>query len=166
MKNLNILPVIIFLIALFDVKTQNDIYPKENFSVVEAHLNNGKTVIGSINMAYKNYSGKANYPWCLTINIALDLKNVTKNGLPSKSESDVANKLEDDLLNSVRKIAVAHYIGHLYNDSFLDIYIYLDSPKKVHEFLQTQINKKGLVRGFAYEIKKDPNWETVNGFFR
>ena len=100
----------------------------------------------------KNYDKKNKYKWCLTISMALDLANLFDNGLPKDSESVIANKLEDELLSEINKLATAHYIGHLFNDTFLDIYIYLDDPEKVHQFLQTQINKEGLTRGFKYEI--------------
>ena len=142
-----------------------DIFPAESFSVVEATLNN-KPVIGSFNMAYKNYDKKAKYPWCLKIAIGLDLENLFDNGLPKDTESAIANKLEDELLAEIKKLATAHYIGHLFNDTFLDVYIYLDDPKKVHDYLQIQINKEGLVRGFGYEINQDPKWSTVSGFLK
>jgi hypothetical protein len=58
------------------------------------------------------------------------------------------------------------YIGHLYNDSFLDIYIYLDDPKKVAAYLQSQVDKKGITRGFGYKIEQDPNWSTVQDLLK
>jgi len=160
-----------FLSTFFSCNGQNkktetaEIFPKENFSVVEAKLND-KPVIGSFNMAYKEYVNKPKYPWCLKIAIGLDLKNLYENGLPKSEESAVANKLEDDLLIKIQKITTAHYIGHIFNDTFLDVYIYLDDPKKVHEYLQTQLNKEGLARGFGYEINEDPKWATVTGFLK
>ncbi|MGN8072677.1 DUF695 domain-containing protein [Mucilaginibacter sp. SG564] len=158
-----ILTILFVLLIGTNSKAQNKNaqFPPEKFSVVEAKLQNGKPVVGSVNMAYKNYDKKAQYPWCLTINIALELKNVSKNGLPIKAESDIANKFEDQLLAEIKKLATAHYIGHLYNDSFLDIYIYLDDPKKAANYLQSQVNKKGITRGFAYKIEQDPHWSTV-----
>jgi hypothetical protein len=89
-----------------------------------------------------------------------------ENGLPKDSESAIANRLEDELLTNIKKYSTAHYIGHLFNDTFLDIYIYLDEPKKVHKYLQSQVNKKGLVRGFGYEIKQDLDWEIISGFLK
>jgi hypothetical protein len=142
-----------------------EIFPTESFSVVEATLNN-KPVIGSFNMAYKNYDKKAKYPWCLTISMALDTANLFDNGLPKDNESVIANKLEDELMLEIKKLATAHCIGHLFNDTFLDIYVYLDDPEKVHQYLQTQINKEGLARGFRYEINQDPQWLTVKGFLK
>ena len=142
-----------------------EIFPKESFSVVEARIGD-KPVIGSFNMAYRTYDKKSQYPWSLTISIALDLDNLFENGLPKDEESAIANRLEDELFAEIQKLATAHYIGHLFNDTFLDVYIYLDQPEKVHEYLQTQIDKEGLSRGFRYEISEDPKWTNIKGFLR
>ena len=101
-----------------------DVFPKESFSVVEATTVANNKAVGSFNMAYKNYTRKAEYPWCLTINIALDTANLFDNGLPKDSESAIANKLEDELIAEIKKLTTAHYVGHLFNDTFLDVYIY------------------------------------------
>ncbi|MCO5252213.1 MAG: DUF695 domain-containing protein [Candidatus Kapabacteria bacterium] len=166
-KQIRILILMGLLTTLFGCiknnKTENiDIFPKESFSVVEAQIGD-KPVVGSFNMAYKTYNKKANYPWCLKIAIGLDLDNLYENGLPKNEESAIANKLEDELFAEIQKITTAHYIGHLFNDTFLDIYIYLDAPEEVHQYLQSQINKEDLIRGFGYEISEDPNWTTVEG---
>jgi len=159
-----------FLTTLFGCgksnKTEiNGIFPIESFSVVEAKIGD-KPVIGSFNMAYKTFGKKAKYPWCLKIAIGLDLDNLFENGLPKKEESTIANKLEDELLAEIQKLTTAHYIGHLFNNTFLDVYIYLDNPEKVHNYLQTQTNNEGLIRGFGYQINPDPKWATVAGFFK
>ena len=147
-------------------KSENkNIFPKENFSVVETKIGE-KSAIGTINMAYKTFKNKAKYPWCLKIAIGLELNNLYENGLPKNVETEIANKLESELLNNIQKITTAQYIGHIFNDTFLDIYIYLDEPEKIHKYLQTQVNKAGLVRGFGYEINEDPKWLTVNGFWK
>jgi hypothetical protein len=140
-------------------------YPKENFSVIQATAGN-KPIIGSINMAYKTFDKKGKFSWCLKLSIALDSANLYENGLPKDEESKIATKLEDDLFTEIKKLSIAHYIGHLFNDTFLDVYIYLDNPEKVHNYLQSQINKEGLARGFGYEINQDPKWTTVEGFFK
>ena len=169
MKYIVLLIMTSFLSTFFGVgqtiqsNNSNGIFPKDSFCVVQTTVDD-KPVIGSFNRAYKNYEGKANYPWCLTISVALDLANLYEYGLPKDNESAIANKLEDELVTEIRKLTTAHYIGHLYNDTFLDIYVYLDDPEKVQQYLQTQINKEDLIRGFKYEINKDPKWTTIAGF--
>ncbi|MEO6149086.1 MAG: DUF695 domain-containing protein [Mucilaginibacter sp.] len=167
MKLLNILFIpLLFLFFNCKSQTKESIYPTEKFSIIKGKLDDGKPIIGSINTSYINYGHKAAYPWCLKINIALDLKYVNEYGLPLKAESDTANKFEDQLLSKIKKLATAHYVGHFYNDSFLDIYIYLEKPENVHQFLQSEVNKPKLTRGFAYEIKKDPDWDIVKAYFK
>jgi len=42
----------------------------------------------------------------------------------------------------------------------------LDDPEKVNQFLKAEVNKKNITRGFAYEIKQDPTWQTVAPFLK
>lgn len=141
-------------------------FPPEDFFVFQSELVDGRPVVGNINNAYRDYLEKAAYPWCLTLNIALDEEHLYENGLPKGEESTIANGLEHELFAEIEKRAVAHYIGHMYNNTFLDVFIYLDDPNKVHEYLQTQINKEGLIRPFRYEIKEEKEWVTVKDFFK
>ena len=142
---------------------KKDIFPKEKFVIWDTTID-GNPVVGTFNVAYKDYNQKTKYPWCLKISIALNLDNLFENGLPKNVESDIAYKLEHELVDEIQKITVAHYLGHLFNDTFLDIYIYLDNPEKVNKYLQTQINKEGLIRGFGYKIEMDSIWEKVKDF--
>ncbi|MTI23282.1 DUF695 domain-containing protein [Fulvivirga sp. RKSG066] len=142
-----------------------DITPKENFSVVEGKVGD-KQVIGSFKMTYKRYDKKAKYPWCLKIAIALEFDNLYENGLPKKEESEIAIGLEEDLLSDIHKLGTAHYIGHLFYNTFLDVYIYLSDSESAHKYLQTQVNKEGLIRRFGYEINEDPEWTIVQGFMK
>ena len=170
MRKVIIIIMLTFISSLFGCFHRNktdkiEVFPKEKFVILDAILDN-KPIVGTFNVAYKDFSKKAEYPWCLKIMIALNLENLFENDLPKDIESSIAYKLEDELLAEIQKIAVAHYIGHIFNDTFLDIYVYLDEPEKVHQYLQTQIDKEGLVRGFGYEINKDPKWLTVQAFLK
>lgn len=142
------------------------IFPSEQFSVIQFKLTNGKPVIGSINMAYKNYNLKSDYPWCLKIGIALDLDSVYANGLPLQQESEIANSEEDSLISKIRKLSTVHYVGHLFNDTFLDIYLYLPDPKPIHAYLQATKDDKIWKRGFGWQITEDPKWDSVTKFMK
>jgi hypothetical protein len=163
----------IFLMSLFSMifgsgakaAQSQDVFPVEKFMVIEGKIDN-QPVIGSFNAGYKDYSLKKKYFWCLKLAIGLDEGNLYENGLPKGEESAVANKLEDELVEKIKSLTTAHYLGHLFNDTFLDVYIYLDDPEVVHQYLQTQVNKEGLVRGIAYEIKQDPEWLLVAPFMK
>ena len=144
---------------------KSQIFPPEKYSVIQAKYK-GKVVIGSMNQAYDNYKLKVDYPWCLIISIGLNLDRLDKNGLPSGEESNIAYREEDEFVTQIKKITISHYIGHLFNDGFLDVYVYLNEPKAVNTYLQTQLNKPELKRGIGYRINKDPDWETVAPFMK
>lgn len=96
--------------------------------------------------------------------IGLDEGNLYENGLPVADESSVANRMEDRLVETIKTLGTAHYLGHLFNDSFLDIYLQLDDPEATHKYLQELIASEDHERGFGYEIKEDPDWSAVQGF--
>lgn len=144
---------------------KSDLFPTDSFSLLQGE-SDGKAVMGSVNKGYRNYDRKSEFPWCLHIGIALAKNSLQSNGLPKDDEIEIAYKQEDELVDEIKKIETAHFIGHLFNDGYLDAYLYLPEPKKVHDFLQTQINKEGLLRGFGYEINEDPNWDRVGVFIQ
>jgi len=150
----------------YRLQKRTAVYPKKSFSVVQGKLSDGKPFIGSVNMAYKNYAEKGNYPWCLEISIALNLSDVYENGLPRQKESNIVNRFEDKLLEHLKKVATMHYVAHMYNDGFLDIYMYLDEPEQANGYLKREINKDGVTRPFSYRISKDNEWLTVQRLFR
>ncbi|SEN24797.1 Family of unknown function [Mucilaginibacter gossypiicola] len=160
--------VILLQLLILGCKAQNKhpVFPPESFSVIEAKLPDGRPVIGSVNTAYKSYGEKKSYPWSLQIQIALKQDSVMKNGLPLESEIDVANKLQDELTNEIGKVVTLHYIGHIYNDSFLDVYAYIDQPEKANEYLQKKTKAPDVKREFSYEIKQDKDWAEVAPFLK
>ena len=159
-----------FFSSLLGGRKQNEdekanVFPEDSFSMLQAEAD-GMAVTGSVNKGYKDYGRKEDFPWCLHIGIALNADSVQGNGLPKSDEMDIAYRQEDILLEDIKNIETTHFIGHLFNDGFLDVYLYLPEPQKVHDYLQTQINKEGLLRGFGYEINKDPNWDRVEVFMK
>lgn len=144
---------------------QTGTFPTASFSLLQGEVD-GKSIMGSVNKGYKNYGRRSEFPWCLHIGIALAAENVQTNGLPKDEEIDIAYKQEDELVDEIKRIDTAHFIGHIFNDGYLDVYLYLAEPKKVHDYLQTQINKPGLLRAIGYEISKDEQWDNVEGFLQ
>ncbi|MBI1307468.1 MAG: DUF695 domain-containing protein [Bacteroidetes bacterium] len=141
-----------------------NIYPVESFYMWESTMVDGKPAIGMFNYGYAHFSLKHNYPWFLKIAIALDLESIDERGLPIEDELRTARELEDELIMNLKKITTVHYIGHLFNDSFLDIFCYLLEPKLVHDWLQKGINNEIFIRGIGYDICEDFEWDKVNYF--
>lgn len=109
------------------------VVPEEKFAVVEGRLIDGRPFVGSLNLAYKDYRLKSRYPWFLKVAIGLDEQNCTENGLPHPDESNLANRMEDRLVEKIQSLTTAHYLGHIFSDSFLDVYLHLDDPEPAHQ---------------------------------
>lgn len=160
-----ILGFICALFPLFNPSKINAQTRKPSFSVIQATSNNGELLsVGTIDISYKNFNDKARYPWCLLISIALDERNLFDNKLPRDGESAIANNLEDRIITEIEKMATLQYVGHIYYDGFLDIYIYLNDPKSISSYLTKEMKSKTLVREFGYVIEHDPNWSKVSKY--
>lgn len=156
--------IIMAFLNFFKINGQDK---KPVYSVIQAKDNKGElTAIGNVDASLKNYNDKKKYPWCLTISIALEERNLNKNHLPNQQESDIANKFEDVLVGHVEKLVPSKYVGHLYNDGFLDVFIYLKDPEKAHNYLLTFADKKDKIREFAHKIEQDLNWERVESLLK
>ncbi|WP_338647903.1 DUF695 domain-containing protein [Flavobacterium sp. KS-LB2] len=139
-------------------------YPVEKLGVIKAQYSDGSIAIGAFNRGYKNYNEKFNYPWSLKIDIELNPKNCSANGLPLEDESKLTNQFEDELVKNMSKISPVHNVGHLFNSNHLNIYLYVRDKAKINEWLQTEIKKENLIRSFTYEIVEDKKWETTESF--
>lgn len=140
---------------------------KPLYSVIQSKNDKGELMaIGTVNASLKNYNNKKKFPWCLTISIALEERNLNKNHLPNQQESDIANKFKDVLVAQIEKLVPAKYVGHLYNDGFLDVFIYLKDPENAHNYLLTFADKKDNIREFSHKIEQDLNWERVESLLK
>ncbi|MES2388658.1 MAG: DUF695 domain-containing protein [Bacteroidota bacterium] len=140
-------------------------YPPEFFSVFQGELNK-KPTVGSFNVGYKDYNYREAYPWCLKLAFKLDKKGLFPNDLPMQPESDSAYALESEYLVRIRSLGPAHFIGHLFNDGYIDIYVYLEKPDAVRAYLQARQNSHNSRREFEFEIVNDPEWSSVRRFLK
>ncbi len=146
------------------IKDTTNIYPKESFVGFTAELK-GKPLVGSMNHEFKNFDKKAEFPWCLHMIVLLDTNNLFANGLPKTEESNIAYKTEDSLLALIRNIEPAQYVGHFFNDGFLDIFFYVQESKKIDDFFRLHKDDK-RVREFGWDIEKDVSWSKVEEYMR
>lgn len=146
-------------------KQGHSVFPEERFVIFEAQ-SHGKPIIETINGGYKNYPYKSNYPWRLRISIGLDLNNLLPNELPNQEESTIAYTVEDKLLAEMKELTTIHYIGHVFNDTFLDVYVYTNNPEIINDYLKKYTDSEvlKLERDFGYEMTEDPNWNDVSVF--
>lgn len=77
------------------VFTENDAY-----SLMEAELESGRTMVATVNTDLLNWDKKASHPWMLVFTIRYDGDNF--NGLPDSTTAEKLNEIEDTIRNELK----------------------------------------------------------------
>ncbi|MGY6650084.1 DUF695 domain-containing protein [Wenyingzhuangia sp. IMCC45574] len=129
-------------------------------------LPNNKSGISLFNSSYRKFKKRNAASWCLNITVSLDKKFCDKDGLPLIEESFISSQFEKKLIVELMSESDTniHYVGHIYKEFCLEMYLYLESPEEIYDFMEEKFNQKKLTRGFVYEIIKDTKWDLVNNY--
>jgi hypothetical protein len=168
-------PVFIIIIILFNdgcdygkpAESSNNTAPGDlsqgKYSAVKGACNN-LPIAGSVNTYYSHFSKKQLFPWHTKILIAMN--DYSFDGLPRRDEAFIAFQFEHEILDSLKKKVVFHYIGHVFFDGFLEVHLYSDSERKISRMLNRLGKREDNLRQFGFEIKKDPEWKEVQLLFQ
>lgn len=136
---------------------------QETFCIREAK-GDGYRVIMVVNETLKNFDKKELFPWCLHIIIDIESRTEPYN-LPTNSESDILNTMQDNFSALICSVTLCRYIGRITGYGKRELYYYVEDPEKIHQKLTAIIQNKDYIREFEYSIKRDIEWKEVNFFF-
>jgi len=158
-----------FLLATlsFCLQAQNSLAqvsktPKENWCIEKVTDQSGNDAFITANLGYKNYAYKADFPWCLAINITTIDKY--PNGHPTKEEAPVLNATEDIITEALYKAGATQYVGRVTVKGYRELYYFVADPEKANAAL-TKLTKKRQPRAWEYQMKEDKGWQRVAPFF-
>jgi len=137
--------------------TEND-----NYSILEATLDDGMPLIATINTDLLDWENKASHPWIGSIKFKYD--GSANNGLPNDSLANILNKIEDELIVELKDSDGYLNIGRQTADSVREIYFAcfdFREPSKVFYKMQKKYNDEFNV---DYDIYKDKYWYSFNRF--
>ena len=145
--------------TLFGKKT-DERFPEEEFVIAHAERD-GLPVIATINRGYRRYAHKAEYPW--HAEIVITMQETTDQGLPTNSEADVLNTLEDQLESALKAEGAAHYIARQTwaNIRMLDYYV--DDGPAAEKALGALA--AASTRPLQFKVERDEAWASCAGFF-
>ncbi|PID67538.1 MAG: DUF695 domain-containing protein [Flavobacteriia bacterium] len=140
----------------FRYHTDND-----NYSALEATLNNGLPLFAMINTDLLHWDSKASHPWIVVIKIDYDGNN---NGMPDKPTYELLNDIEDKIMIDLKDADGYLNIGRQTADSVREIYFACTEFRKPSKVLYKL--KKDYHNRIAldYDIYKDKYWQTFNRF--
>jgi hypothetical protein len=141
------------------LKRANGKFPQNNFVIAKSERED-LPVFAMVNNAYRDYPYRSQFPW--HIQITITMQDTTDEGLPTDSEADVLNTLEDRLEAGLKAAAGAHFVGrHTWNNiRTLDYYV--GDAGGAGQALMTAT--AAASRDFEYKIERDDGWANCAAF--
>lgn len=134
----------------------------DNYSSLEATLENGLPLLAIVNSDLLNWDSKASHPWIAVMEIKYDGKK--SNGMPNDSDYQLLNEIEEKIMLELKDSEGYLNIGRQTADSVKEIYfacIEFRKPSKVlHKIKKEFKNKIEL----DFDIYKDKYWQSFNRF--
>ncbi|KAA9332337.1 DUF695 domain-containing protein [Hymenobacter busanensis] len=156
----------LFLLSLLSLHSactaQSDETPPENWCIQKATDQDRNDVFITANLGYKDYAHKADFPWCIAVNITTVNKN--PGGYPTRAEAPVLDATEDIITEALRKAGAVQYVGRVTVKGYRELYYFVPDPEKANTIL-TRLTKEQQPRAWEYEIDEDAKWERVASFF-
>jgi hypothetical protein len=138
-------------------------FPEDAFAIGQGERD-GLPAFAMVNLAYKGYQFRADYPWHLQIEITIE--DATEYGLCSDAEAEVLNAVEDQLETEMRKTGAVHYVARQTWNGLRMIDYYLGSGDAVERALSALSSGGRVARSFTYKIERDEDWSICEPFFK
>ncbi|GAA3579508.1 DUF695 domain-containing protein [Snuella lapsa] len=134
----------------------------DNYSSLEATLENGLPLLAIVNSDMLNWDSKASHPWIAVVEVKYDGKN--NNGLPSEKEYRLLNEIEDKIMSELKDFDGYINIGRQTADSLREIYFACIDFRKPSKVLYNIKNEYKSIIGIDFDIYKDKYWQSFNRF--
>jgi hypothetical protein len=130
--------------------------PEEDWVLVKG-TSKGHPYFMSVNDSLKQFYGKNEYPSCLIVTV--ELEDVQGHKLPTDSEAEVLNDIEDTLIDMLSEITLPILVGRETYYGEREILVYfpeLSDYKPVVDSISQKLNSSRCVH---IELHDDPKWE-------
>ncbi|WP_074407382.1 DUF695 domain-containing protein [Aquimarina megaterium] len=134
----------------------------DNYSSLEATLENGLPLLAIVNSDLLNWDRKASHPWIAVIEIKYEGKN--NNGMPNEKEYQLLNEIEDKIMTELKDSDGYLNIGRQTADSVREIYlacIDFRLPSKVLHKIDKEYQNQLKIE---FDIYKDKYWQSFSRF--
>lgn len=142
--------------------THRPILISDEFTALQATLENGTPMIAHINLDALDWDHKVNYPWM--VSIRLIYKDQTSDGMPNSETALILNNIKIDIKKALEEEEYFIYIGEQLGNSQNQLYIVsteFRKPSKVLYDLQQGIQNS---ISMEFNIYKDKYWQSFNHF--
>ncbi|MDQ0067946.1 DUF695 domain-containing protein [Chryseobacterium lathyri] len=134
---------------------------EDQFSLLEATLENGMPLMATVNASLLKYDAKASYPWISVLKIFYDGKN--NNGFPEEADYNTMNAIEDYAIEHLSSKDGHLYIGRETADNSKSIYFASKDFRRSSKVFD-QIIKENPQYKISLEIYKDKYWQSFEHY--
>ncbi|WP_233558510.1 DUF695 domain-containing protein [Aquimarina sp. BL5] len=134
----------------------------DNFSSLEATLENGLPLLAIVNSDLLNWDCKASHPWVAVVEIKYDGKG--NNGMPNEKEYQLLNEIEDKVISDLKDSDGYLNIGRQTADSLREIYFTCIDFRKPSKVLHNIKKEYKNIIEIDFDIYKDKYWQSFNRF--
>lgn len=134
----------------------------DGYANLEAKLENGRTLIATINTTLLEWDSKASHPWILNFEIKYDGDN--NNGMPDSKTYELMNNLEDAVMQELKDFDGYLNIGRETADNSRVVYFACKDFRKPSKVLHDLAMKYSDRLEISYDIYKDKYWQSLNRF--
>ena len=134
----------------------------DNYSILEAELENGNPLFAVINTDILSWENKASHPWILKIEITYAAENT--NGMPGEATYQLLGEIEDKITNELKDADGYLNIGRQTANGSREVYFACKDfrkPSKVLFLLQNSCSNSVKLN---YNIYKDKYWQSFSRF--
>jgi len=137
--------------------TEND-----NYSALQAELENGGKLLAIVNSALLNWDSKASHPWISILTLKYDGNE--NNGMPNEEDYQALNLIEDEIMAELKDIEDYLNIGRQTADNEREIYFACKDYRKPSKVFYNIQKKYGDKFDINYDIYKDKYWQSFDRF--
>lgn len=134
----------------------------DNFSSLEATLENGLPLLAIVNSDLLNWDCKASHPWVAVVEIKYDGKG--NNGMPNEKEYQLLNEIENKVISDLKDSDGYLNIGRQTADSLREIYFTCIDFRKPSKVLHNIKKEYKNIIEIDFDIYKDKYWQSFNRF--
>ena len=135
---------------------------KDNYSILEAKMKDGKSMIAAINTDLLKWDRKASHPWVAIVEIKFDGEST--NGMPDESARLLLEEIEDQLMEQLKDFEGYLNVGRQTADSVREIYFACNDFRKpsivMSELKEAYKNKIEM----DFELYKDKYWKSFDRY--
>lgn len=137
--------------------TEND-----NYTILEAELENGDPLFAMINTDLLEWDSKASHPWILAIGISYHAEGTR--GIPDEETSRVLEKIEEEMMKELRDFDGYLNVGRQTADNLREIYFACKDFRKPSKVIFEVQKKFTGIAKMDYHIYKDKYWQSFERF--